>query len=220
MNQTTKECILCENPTFHISTICECCDPKTLKKDTARNDFFKNLAYAAVLLLFHIYISNNIDPSISGSLLHLLRLPVSLIFVFYSLMTVFHALNFFVLAALTADRRHYKSVAQMGAAPKLAHLSKFAKQNEISKTREENKEKLLDSIDDIEYYIGKIKRARSTKSILSLTDEAREEIVISKAIMKGCQAKMLKAELNASIELLEETIEQAESKLYNEMNDK
>lgn len=220
MNKTTKECILCENPTFHISTICGCCDPKTLKKDTAKNNFFKHLAYAAVLLLFQIYLSNNIDPSVSGSLLNLLKLPVGLAVIFYSIMTAIHTVDFFILAALTEDRKTTNSVAQMGFASTVSHLSKLSKKHEVANTREENKEKLLDSIDDIEYYIGKIKRARSTKSILSLTDEAREEIVMSKAIMKGCQAKMLKAELNASIELLEETIEQAESKLYNEMNDK
>lgn len=212
MNTGTHECLLCENTVFSNFRICKCCDPKTLKKDTARNIFFEYLSYSLIGILAHLFIQSQ-DPSPTG-LLSVFLPPIHFAVFFGLIITAFNGFKFVGLSVIGKD-----GVIDRPAYDNISHFSGMKKASETGKTREENKEKLLDSIDDIEYYISKIKRARSTKSILTLTNEAREEIAISKAIMKGCQAKMLKAELTASIELLEDTIEQAENKLVISMND-
>lgn len=84
-------------------------------------------------------------------------------------------------------------------------------------TREENKKKLELAILDTDWITGKLKRARSTQSILKLTDAARERIAKNAIILKASQAKMQKVELVTANDQLKELLASIESRLIEQM---
>ncbi|KAI3485514.1 hypothetical protein L1887_51135 [Cichorium endivia] len=86
-----------------------------------------------------------------------------------------------------------------------------------SNTREENKKKLELAILDTDYITGKLKRARSTQSILKLTDDARERIAANAIVLKASQAKMQKVELVTANDQLKELLASIESRLIEQM---
>lgn len=84
-------------------------------------------------------------------------------------------------------------------------------------TREENKKKLELAILDTDWIIGKLKRARSTQSILKLTDAARSRIAANAIILKASQAKMQKVELVTANDQLKELLASIEARLIEQM---
>lgn len=95
--------------------------------------------------------------------------------------------------------------------------AKTTEQAKIVSTREENRIKLSRAISNTEYFAGKLKRARSTQSILKLTDQAREQIASNAIVLKASQAKMQKVELEAANEQLKSLLESIELKLLDQM---
>lgn len=85
--------------------------------------------------------------------------------------------------------------------------------------KEENRIKLVVAIENTNYITGKLKRARSTKSILTLTDVAREQIASNAIVLKASQAKMQKVELEAANEQLKSLMNTIELKLLDQMQD-
>lgn len=93
-----------------------------------------------------------------------------------------------------------------------------AKDTPIS-TKKINKAMLNTALIQTEFAIGKLKRARSTQSILKLTDQAREQIASNAIVLKASQAKMQKVELEAANEQLKCLMNTIELKLLDQMQE-
>lgn len=94
------------------------------------------------------------------------------------------------------------------------------KTTNTSNAAEENKKKLAVAIEYTDYITGKLKRARSTQSILKLTDEAREQIASNAIVLKASQAKMQKVDLEAANEQLKSLLNIIEQRLLKQMQEK